>query len=137
MSPARSNAGPAAACRRPPISRAMMMARVVLPSPGGPKRRAWSKGSPRCLAAAMKTASWRRTLGCPMYSARVAGRRRDSNPVSESAGGPSEEGLGEGVEGDDIGGNFSAFLLLVQHFPQVAEGGGGLDAAFPLVPVGG
>src|SRR3954449_10600038 len=45
-SPARSSTGPAVVRRGAPISAAMMLASVVLPRPGGPKRRTWSSGSP-------------------------------------------------------------------------------------------
>ena len=36
-SPARSNTGPEVDFRFPPISRAIILASVVLPKPGGPK----------------------------------------------------------------------------------------------------
>jgi hypothetical protein len=46
-----------------PISRAMMWASVVLPRPGGPKRRTWSSGSFRLRAAVRKTPSVSRSFG--------------------------------------------------------------------------
>jgi hypothetical protein len=54
MSALRSRAGPEVVEMLTPISSAMMLARVVLPSPGGPARSTWSRGSPRDRAAAMK-----------------------------------------------------------------------------------
>jgi hypothetical protein len=52
----------------------MMLASVVLPSPGGPKISVWSRASPRPRAAAMKISICSRTAGWPMYSARDLGR---------------------------------------------------------------
>ncbi|MCY1385261.1 hypothetical protein D9M69_736240 [compost metagenome] len=49
-----------------PISLAMMFARVVLPRPGGPKIRVWSRASLRPLAAWMNSSICSRTTGWPM-----------------------------------------------------------------------
>ena len=61
-----------------PISLAMMPERVVFPSPGGPWRRTWSRGSFRSLAASMKMDRFSLAFSWPMYSARVLGRREPS-----------------------------------------------------------
>ena len=53
-SPAFSIAGPDVALMLASISLAMILARVVLPSPGGPKRRTWSSVSRRLRAAAIE-----------------------------------------------------------------------------------
>ena len=55
-SPARWITGPEVARNPTPSSRATICARVVLPSPGGPKNSTWSSASPRLFAASMKTA---------------------------------------------------------------------------------
>src|SRR5439155_5546097 len=78
-SPGRSRTGPEVWRRLTPISRAMMCASVVLPSPGGPNSSTWSSASPRARAAWMKISSWPRIFSCPTYSARVAGRSERSN----------------------------------------------------------
>ena len=56
-----------------PISFAIMPARVVLPSPGGPYRRTWSRGSPRIFAASIKTLRFSFAFVCPIYSERILG----------------------------------------------------------------
>ena len=53
-SPERSRTGPAVWRRLTSISFATTWARVVLPRPGGPKMRRWSRASPRRRAASMK-----------------------------------------------------------------------------------
>src|SRR5438034_119707 len=78
-SPGRSRTGPEVWRRLTPISRAMMCASVVLPSPGGPNSSTWSSASPRARAAWMKISSWPRIFSWPTYSARVAGRSERSN----------------------------------------------------------
>src|SRR6267143_2133298 len=78
-SPGRSRTGPEVWRRLTPISRAMMCASVVLPSPGGPNSSTWSSASPRARAAWMKISSWPRIFSCPTYSARVPGRSERSN----------------------------------------------------------
>ncbi len=65
-SPARSSTGPEVDLSPTLISSAMMLARVVLPSPGGPNTRVWSRLSPRPRAALMKISSCSRTRGWPM-----------------------------------------------------------------------
>ncbi len=65
-SPARSNTGPEVDLRLPPISRAIMLASVVLPKPGGPKISVWSSASARPRAAPMKISICSRTTGCPI-----------------------------------------------------------------------
>src|SRR5512143_780779 len=73
-SPARSSTGPEVWRRLTPISRAMMCASVVLPSPGGPNSSTWSSASLRLRAAWMKISSCSRALAWPTYSAKVRGR---------------------------------------------------------------
>jgi hypothetical protein len=53
-SPGRSRTGPEVWRMLTLSSLAMMLASVVLPSPGGPKISTWSKASPRLRAARMK-----------------------------------------------------------------------------------
>ena len=55
--------------RAAPISCATILARVVLPRPGGPKISVWSRGSERFRAASTKSCICSRTLGWPSYSA--------------------------------------------------------------------
>ena len=50
-SPAFSMVGPLVLLRLAPMALARMLARVVLPRPGGPLSRMWSSASPRCWAA--------------------------------------------------------------------------------------
>ena len=78
----RSRAGAAVCTSGAPSSAAMMWAREVLPSPGGPERRTWSSGSPRRRAASMKTASWSVTASCATKSARRGGRSERSSSSS-------------------------------------------------------
>src|SRR4051812_15595293 len=73
-SPARSSTGPEVWRRFTPISRAMICASVVLPSPGGPKSKTWSSDSLRLRAASMKICSCPRVFSCPMYSSSPRGR---------------------------------------------------------------
>src|SRR6185503_4001364 len=89
-SPARSSTGPDVWRRFTPISRAMMWASVVLPSPGGPKRSAWSRASLRARAAAMKMPSCSRIFAWPTYSASWRGRSARSSPSSRGEAGVAE-----------------------------------------------
>ena len=83
-----AGAGPDVVRHCTPISRAMSIARVVLPSPGGPKNRVWSSGSPRARAASIEICSEVRTCSCPTNSSSREGRRADSAlPSSGSAAG--------------------------------------------------
>src|SRR4051812_41307129 len=77
-SPGRSSTGPEVWRRLTPISRAMMLASVVLPKPGGPNSSVWSSASLRLRAAAMKISSWSRILDWPTYSSRCLGRKARS-----------------------------------------------------------
>src|SRR5438093_473918 len=73
-SPGRSSTGPEVVRTFTPSSRAMSSASVVLPSPGGPKNRAWSRGSLRCFVASMAIWSDSLTLAWPTNSSRREGR---------------------------------------------------------------
>jgi hypothetical protein len=53
----RSSTGPEVWRRFTPISRAMMLASVVLPRPGGPNSSVWSSASLRLRAAEIKISS--------------------------------------------------------------------------------
>ena len=66
-----------------PSSFAMMLLRVVLPRPGGPWSRVWSRGSPRNFAASTKTCRFSTTLFCPLKSSNCSGRNAFSNSFSE------------------------------------------------------
>ena len=61
---------------------ARMLANVVLPRPGGPLSRTWSRASPRCRAAATAISSRSFTLGWPVKSANNPGRSVFSNTTS-------------------------------------------------------
>src|ERR1035437_10218468 len=63
----------------------MMVARVVLPSPGGPKSSTWSSASPRDLAASSAMASCSLAFDWPMNSPSQRGRSLSSKPCSSSA----------------------------------------------------
>src|SRR5260221_12305083 len=89
-SPARSSTGPEVERRLTPISRAMMWASVVLPSPGGPKRSTWSSASLRVRAADTKISSCSRIFAWPTYSARSLGRRARSSAISWGEAGATE-----------------------------------------------
>ncbi len=81
-SPAFSSTGPDVVRMLTPISRAMRIASVVLPKPGGPKNRVWSNGSRRCRAASI--AIWRLsfTSAWPTNSLSRDGRSEESVAVS-------------------------------------------------------
>ena len=54
-SPGLSSTGPLVILQETPNSFAIIFAKVVLPSPGGPCNKTWSKGSLRRVAACTKT----------------------------------------------------------------------------------
>src|SRR2546425_7286500 len=61
-----------------PSSFAMRRARVVLPSPGGPKNSVWSSGSRRCFAASIAICKDSLTFAWPTNSSSREGRRARS-----------------------------------------------------------
>ena len=63
----------------------MIVARVVLPRPGGPYRRTWSAASPLPRAAWSSTDRFALTSRWPMYSSSVRGRRVPSMTRSPSS----------------------------------------------------
>src|SRR3990172_1480976 len=81
-SPARSSTGPEVWRRFTPISRAMIGAGVVLPSPGGPNSSTWSSASFLARAASTKIESCPRIFSCPTYSVNDRGRSARSNASS-------------------------------------------------------
>src|SRR5215472_12522711 len=81
-SPPRSRDGPAVVTMEAPISFAMIVASVVLPSPGGPDRSTWSSGSRRWRAASTETRRLSTAARCPTYSSRRWGRSWRSTCVS-------------------------------------------------------
>ena len=81
-SPAWVIAGPLVSRSGVLISAAMIMARVVLPSPGGPESSTWSGARPRRRAASSTSPSWSRTRSWPMTSSRVRGRSAASTARS-------------------------------------------------------
>src|SRR5574341_524724 len=81
-SPARSSTGPEVDLMLTPISWAMMFASVVLPSPGGPQKRTWSRASPLPFAASMKTRRLSLIRSCPTKSSKRSGRREWSSVTS-------------------------------------------------------
>ena len=64
------------------ISWAMIIASVVLPSPGGPESRTWSEARPRRRAASSTSPSCSRTRRWPITSSRVRGRSAASTARS-------------------------------------------------------
>src|SRR3954464_15747701 len=67
------------------ISWAMIIARVVLPRPGGPDSNTWSEARPRRRAASRTSPSCSRTRTWPITSSRVRGR----SPASTARSSPS------------------------------------------------
>src|SRR5690606_29699298 len=90
-SPGCWTAGPEVRRRAPWSSAAMIIASVVLPSPGGPERRTWSGAEPRALAASRTRASWSRTTACPTKSASRRGRSAASAARSSSSASASRK----------------------------------------------
>lgn len=86
MSLAAMIAGPLVTRRGFSSSAAMIIARVVFPSPGGPDRSTWSGVLPRRLAASSTRPSWSHTLDCPETSLSRRGRRAAS--TARSSGSP-------------------------------------------------
>ncbi len=85
-SPGFSSTGPEVVRSCTPISRAMSMASVVLPRPGGPKNSVWSSVSRRPLAASIAICSELFTCSCPTNSSSRDGRSAASAPVSSGRG---------------------------------------------------
>src|SRR6185503_20041120 len=85
-SPGFSSTGPEVVRSWTPISRAMSMASVVLPRPGGPKNSVWSSVSRRPLAASIAICSELFTCSCPTNSSSRDGRSAASAPVSSGRG---------------------------------------------------
>ena len=81
-SPGLSSTGPEVILNPTPSSLAMMLLKVVLPSPGGPCRSVWSSGSPRYLAASTNTLRFSTTFCCPLKSRKRSGRRAFSKSFS-------------------------------------------------------
>ena len=69
-------AGPLVSRSGAPISAAMIIASVVLPSPGGPDSSTWSGARPRRRAASSTRPSCSRTRSWPMTSSRLRGPQR-------------------------------------------------------------
>ena len=68
--------------RRASSRAAMIIASVVLPSPGGPESSTWSGARPRRRAASSTSPSWSRTRAWPTTSSRVRGRSAASTARS-------------------------------------------------------
>src|SRR6266700_1672758 len=86
-SPARSIAGPLLIRSGAPSSAAMIIAIVVLPSPGGPDSSTWSGALPRRSAPSSTSVSCSRSLAWPTNSASCLGRSAPSicrSPASAS-----------------------------------------------------
>src|SRR5690606_15640566 len=84
-SPACWMAGPLVRRRWESSSPAMIMASVVLPSPGGPESSTWSGGLPRARAACSTRESWSRTTCWPTKSSSRLGRSAASAARSISS----------------------------------------------------
>ena len=74
-SPAFSICGPEVVWSWVPAAPEMMLARVVLPSPGGPDRRTCSRTSSRCWAASTMRVRRSLILSWPWNSLNAGGRR--------------------------------------------------------------
>src|SRR4051812_21222782 len=81
-SPAWVSAGPLVNRSAAPISVAMIIASVVLPSPGGPESSTWSGARPRIRAASRTSPSWSRTRTWPTTSSSDRGRSAASTARS-------------------------------------------------------
>ena len=83
-SPGLSSTGPLVSLNPTPNSLAIILLRVVLPNPGGPCSKVWSRGSPLYLAASTKTCRFSTTFCCPQKSQNCNGRKAFSNSFSFS-----------------------------------------------------
>ena len=81
-SPCLSSAGPLVCLMFTCNSLAIIVASVVLPRPGGPESRIWSRTSPRPRAALMKIRNCSFLASWPMKSFRSRGRRVMSSASS-------------------------------------------------------
>jgi hypothetical protein len=81
-SPGLSSAGPEVTRTATPISLAITPASVVLPRPGGPESKAWSKALPSFDAASTDISKRSRTLAWPTNSSSRFGRSETSSSVS-------------------------------------------------------
>jgi len=72
-SPAFSIAGPDVIFILLPISFAIIVARVVFPSPGGPYNNTWSSASPLAFAASIYIFKFSFAFSCPIYSEKTCG----------------------------------------------------------------
>src|SRR5690625_2274744 len=118
-SPGCWTAGPEVSRRAPSSSAAMIIASVVLPSPGGPESRTWSGAEPRARAASRTRASWSRTTACPTKSASRRGRSAASAARSSSSASASRyRSSGTGAASQVLQGG-------TEHGGDVAVGLGG------------
>ena len=81
-SPGLSRTGPEVILKPTPNSLAMMLLKVVFPSPGGPWSKVWSSGSPRYLAASTNTRRLSTTPCWPLKSSKRSGLSAFSNSFS-------------------------------------------------------
>ena len=84
-SPGLAIEGPVITCALVPISLAIIWAKVVLPKPGGPYKRTWSKDSFLFLAAPVYILRFSINSDCPIYSSNVWGLIDKPPCVSSSA----------------------------------------------------
>ena len=84
-SPGLSKTGPEVILMPTPSSLAMICDRVVLPSPGGPYSRTWSRASLRLRAASTNILRLVNTLSCPLKESKDRGRRALSTSCSSRA----------------------------------------------------
>ena len=109
-SPGFSSAGPEVVRMLTRSSRAMSSARVVLPSPGGPKKSAWSSGSLRASAASMARRRFSLTFCWPMNSSSRCGRSESSTTLS------SARTSGVVISARDIGLNYLGRRIRVTEY---------------------
>jgi hypothetical protein len=72
---------PLSLSKRDWVAAAMISARLVLPVPGGPKRRMEEMRS--ASMARRRSLPWARMCSCPTYSSRVRGRIRSASGASD------------------------------------------------------
>src|SRR5881392_2322884 len=97
-SPGRSSTGPDVVRMLTASSFAMRRARVVFPSPGGPKNSVWSSGSRRCFAASIAI---QRFLHLRLADELVQPGRAERGIGQPLVG----EGVGRGDLGPGVGGH--------------------------------
>src|SRR6478736_5913287 len=124
-SPAWVIAGPLVSRSGVLISAAMIIASVVLPSPGGPESSTWSGARPRRRAASRTSPSWSRTRACPTTSSSVLGRSAASTARSSPSASASVSRCRWPSSASSVSSSVSSQFIVVpvSRLAQRAEGG--------------